>query len=280
MPIKIITDSGADLPKDLVESYDIEVVPFKVLIGEQTYLDGQTLDHGHLMLAMKKGQTVSTGQVTWMTFVDVFENYLDQGFEVLYIGFSSELSGTFDAASLAISKLKEENPALKIESLDSKAASLGQGLLTLYAAELSGEMSLEELKQAIEKKLLAVHHYYMVGDLDYLYRGGRLSKSQQTVGQLLKLKLLLTVDQGKLVLNSKVRGKKKAIRSMYERALEDITDFSNTSIGINYGTTEKEADELISLLESHGPKRLIKHPIGSAIGAHTGPDYLGLFYMT
>ncbi|MCH4890028.1 DegV family protein [Acidaminobacter sp. JC074] len=275
MPVKLITDSGCDLPKSVTIRYDIEVIPLKVFVDEVEYLDSESIESHQMMLAIDKGVEVKTGQITPNTYEAVFNRYLDQGYDVLYLSFSSDLSSSYQSACLAKKNLEGKG---RVEVLDTRCASLGQGLLVLDAAKsLKHIDSIDALVDYVKSRIGDVNHHYVVSDLKYLFKGGRLSSTQYQVGKLIKMNLILGLEDGKLLLKDKKRGKKKS----YQKLLSNLSgkDLSNVTVGINYGLNTDDAEYIRSEVEALKPKEIIMHPIGCAIGAHTGPDYVGLFFQ-
>jgi len=231
MPVKLITDSGCDLPKSMTIRYDIEVIPLKVFVDEVEYLDSESIESHQMMLAIDKGAEVKTSQITPQTYEEVFNRYLDQGYDVLYLSFSSDLSSSYQSACLAKKNFEDKG---RVEVLDTRCASLGQGLLVLDAAKsLKDKNDIDTLVDHVRSRIMGVKHHYVVSDLKYLFKGGRLSSTQYQVGKLIKMNLILGLEDGKLLLKDKKRGKKKS----YQRLLFNLKDkdLSETTVAINYG---------------------------------------------
>ncbi|TLS37855.1 DegV family protein [Pseudalkalibacillus caeni] len=282
MNVKIITDSGCDLPESLIEQYAIEVMPLIVNIDGQEYFDMQGIKAKELYSALREGKIAKTAQVPPAKIREVFQSYIDQNLPFLYIGLSSELSGTFQSAYVTKNELAEENPDAEMEVLDSKAASLGYGLMVLKAAQLAEKgLSLSEIKNEIASAYVPhMEHIFTVDDLDFLQRGGRVSKASAFVGGLLKIKPVLHVEDGKLVPIEKVRGRNKVFKRMVEIMEERGSNVKEQIIGISHGDDLESAEKLKELIkDSLGAENFLIHTVGATIGSHSGPGTIALFFL-
>jgi DegV family protein with EDD domain len=281
MNVKIITDSACDLPTSVYEQYDIEMVPLTVHLNDKDYFDGKTIDPKTVYDAMKEGAAPKTSQVTPETFQQVFKTFIEKEQPVIYIGFSSELSGTFQSGHIAEQQIKEEHPNANVYTIDTKCASLGQGLVVLRAAQLAKEgASAEEIINTVEHHANHMEHIFTVDDLEYLQRGGRVSKAQAFIGGLLNIKPLLHVEDGKLIPLEKIRGSKKVLKRMLEVMEQRGNELNNQVIAISHGDDLATAEKLATLIREHyDPKEIIINNIGSAIGAHAGPGTIALFFL-
>lgn len=283
MGIKLITDSGCDLPKDLVEKYNIEVLPIYVLEGENEYLDRIDISPEKVFEDMKNGIVYKTAQVTLETFMNKFREYIEKNETVIYISLSGELSGTFGSAFIAKETLDEEYPDADINIIDPKAVSGGQGLIVLEVAKMIEKgASKEEILKRIDKLIQNIEHIFTIDDIEYLYRGGRVSKAQNIIGGLLSVKPILWVKDGKLEPLEKVRGKNKVYKSMVDiiGRLKGDTDLKQQTIIILHGNDIEAAEKLKTLIvETFGVENFIIDTIGSVIGAHSGPGTLAVFFL-
>lgn len=281
MSIKIITDSGCDLPKTLLETLDIDMMPLLVYLDDVEHNDGETLSHKEFYDAMRAGVKTRTAQIPTVVFEEHFRRYAEIGDEVLYIAFSSGLSGTYQTAELVRSDLMEEYPNFKLHIIDSKCASIGFGLVVYYAAQMA--KAGESIENIIEKTMLNkdhMEHIFTVDDLEYLYRGGRVSRGAAVVGSMLNIKPILDVEDGKLVPLQKIRSRKKAIKRMVEIMDERGVNLDQQTIGINHGDDLEAAELLQSMIvEKFGSKDFILNYVGCAIGAHSGPGTLSVFFL-
>jgi DegV family protein with EDD domain len=281
MPIKIITDSGADLPKEIIKKYNIEYIPLIVYLGDEEYLDGQTIEPKEIYDGMRQEKVYKTAQVPYQTFKDLFQKFAQNKESCIYIAFSSGLSGTYQSAVMAKNEILEEYPDFELDIIDSKCATLGFGLGVQKAAQLAQEQkSKQEILDTINHYKNHMEHIFTVDNLEYLYRGGRVSKTAAFVGGLLNIKPILDVEDGKLVPIEKVRGRKKLLKRMIEIIGERGVDLSNQVIGISHGDDAEGAKQIIEMLkESYGCKEFVINMIGGAIGAHSGPGTLAVFFL-
>lgn len=283
MTIKIIADSASDLSKEFFTQEHVELLPLKVLFGETEYEDMVTIDSKTVYDAMREGQVVKTSQASPSHMKEIFTEIAKKEQTAIYIAFSSELSGTYQTAVLMQNEVLEEYPQLDLTIIDTKCASLGLGLVVKQAAELAqGGASKEEILEGIAYDCAHMEHVFTVDNLDYLARGGRVSKASAFVGGLLNIKPLLHMEDGKLIPLEKIRGRKKVLRRMLE-VMKDRNGFttSNQRIGISHGDDEATAIALQELIQEEATtnSQYTIHPIGSAVGAHAGPGTIALFFL-
>ncbi|MFB5248940.1 DegV family protein [Bacillus mycoides] len=282
MSVKIITDSAADLPVELLQAYDIDLIPLRVYDEAETeYLDGVTLKSVILLQKMREGAVYKTSLPSLETFQEKFVSYAKEGNPCIYLAFSSELSGTYQSSVLIKEEVKETYTDLDLEIIDTKCASLGQGIVVLEAAKMAKEgASKEEILNRVAFLMEHMEHIFTVADLQYLVRGGRLSKVAGFIGGLLNIKPILNVDEGKLVPLEKVRGKKKVLSRIVDIMEERGKDLKGQTIGMTHGDDLETAEALKALItERFGCEVFIVNTIGAAIGAHTGPGALTLFFL-
>lgn len=279
--MRIYADSACDLPKSFYEKNPVTLIPLRVHIGETEYLDITTIDAKQVYTEIRQGKQPKTSQASPEQFLTLFEELAQSGEEGLYIAFSSELSGTHNTAVMIRDQVKEDFPNFKLTIIDSQCASLGCGLLVKEAARLKsvGE-PIERIEEIIRFKAKHMEHLFTVEDLDYMARGGRVSKTSAFIGGLLNIKPLLHVENGKLVPIEKLRGRKKVMKRIIELMEERGEKLSEQTIGICHGDDEAFALEMKLLVEeTFHPKETEIHVIGSVIGAHTGPGTLGVFFL-
>ncbi|MFZ7121364.1 MAG: DegV family protein [Eubacteriaceae bacterium] len=281
--IKIITDSASDLPKDIIEEYDIDVLPLLVIEGEKEYRDYETLMPQELFKKMKEGVSFTTSQVATSDYYRKFEKYIIDGRECIYIAFSSNLSGCYQGSLLALEQLKEKysDDKVKIHVYDTKCASLGFGLVVLKAAKMAKEeKELKEILKAVEFYSKNMEHIFTVFDLDYLHRGGRLKKSAAVIGNLLNLYPILNVEDGNLHVIETVRGRKKHYKKIINFIENRGIDLENQTIGIVYGDDAEIVVEIKNFFkEKYNTENFITREVGSVIGAHTGPEMYSIFFL-
>lgn len=282
MGVKIITDSAADLPVELLQAYDIDLIPLRVYDEVETeYLDGVTLESVTLLQKMREGAIYKTSLPSLETFQEKFVSYAKEGNPCIYLAFSSELSGTYQSSVVIKEEVKETYADLDLEIIDTKCASLGQGLVVLEAAKMAKNgASKEDILNRVAFLMNHMEHIFTVADLQYLVRGGRLSKVAGFIGGLLNIKPILNVEEGKLVPLEKVRGKKKVLSRIVDIMEERGKDLKGQTIGMTHGDDLETAEALKALItERFGCEVFIVNTIGAAIGAHTGPGVITLFFL-
>ncbi|MGD6855284.1 DegV family protein [Bacillus infantis] len=281
MSVKIMADSASDLPLHFFKDNDVLLFPLQVLLDGQEYKDLITIEPKKVYDSIRSGQTPKTSQVSPVDFEKEFRELARSGREGIYIAFSSQLSGTYQTAAMVRDQVKEDYPDLSLSIIDTKCASLGAGLIVKEAARLSAEgASLEEIEKDILFRSRHMEHLFTVEDLDYLARGGRVSKASAFLGGLLNIKPLLHVEDGKLVPIEKIRGKKKLLRRMIEVAKERGKGFSGQTIAISHADNLETAEEVKAMLiEELGAKEVLISDIGAAIGSHTGAGTIALFFL-
>lgn len=282
MSITILADSACDLSDQYYNEYQIEMIPLTVHLQDKDYRDAIDINPKTLYQAMRNGEAPKTSQASAKQFKEIFISYAESQKPLLYIAFSSELSGTYQAAKIVEQEVKEDYPDIQLHIIDSKCASLGYGLVVLEAAKMAKQgMPFDEIVKASSKNAKEMEHIFTVDNLEYLYRGGRVSKTAAFVGGLLNIKPLLHVEGGKLVPLEKIRGSKKVLKRMIEVMNQRGNDLQNQVIGISHGDDLPRAKELSQLIQDKfGVKEenIIIEMVGSVIGAHSGPGTLALFF--
>lgn len=280
-PFTLITDSTIDENASYFAKNDIKYAPLSFTIDNRTIEEdcGQTVPFHQFYDLLRQGKRSTTSQAKLDTFLQLFREALDAGQDVLYIGFSSGLSGTFHAGCMARDELAPLYPDRKIFCVDSLSATGGEYLLVDKARDMRDSgCTAEVTAAAIEQMRLHVIHLVTVDDLNHLHRGGRLSKTSAVVGSLLGIKPLIWVnDEGKLEVCGKVRGRQKAIQHLAERTLREISD-KNQIVRIGHGDCPDDAQTLADLLQKGGVRADIRC-IGTVIGSHTGPGVLTTFFF-
>ena len=281
----ILTDSTADLPKELVDELDIQVEPMTYIIDGKEYSDQPLEDdvaiRGFYRL-LREGKQSTTSQVNQLRFEDIFDAILKQGQDVLYIAFSSALSGTAEQATHAAEALQPKYPDRKIIVVDSLCASLGEGMMVYYAANMRKEgKSIDEVAEFVRSQRLHLCHWFTVDDLNHLKRGGRVSPTAALVGTMLGIKPILHVDnEGRLIPVSKVRGRQKSLDDLVERARQTIIDPEQQTVFISHGDCEQDALYIKQqVMEKIGVKQIYINYIGPVIGSHSGQGTVALFFF-
>ena len=279
MTFKILTDSTADLPESWTQEHDVQVLGLTIQLDGQTYetVGPDKLTSEQLLAKMESGSKPTTSQINVGQFEAVFRQYAQEGIAVLYVAFASALSGTYQSAVMAREMVLEDYPEAIITILDTKAASMGEGLLVMKAVEArAAGQSLEQTADLLQSLVPRVKTYFLVDDLNHLMRGGRISKAAALMGSLVNIKPIIAVTaDGSLDSVAKVRGKKKAQAEVVRMTLETISD---PRVVVAYAG-EKEVAENVKeqLLASGQVTEVLILPLGPVISTHTGPGTLGLF---
>ena len=284
MSYRIFTDATADLTLEMVKGLPkVEIIPMQVEINGQQYSYGP---YGNLPVSLfyelqRQGHFASTTQINPQTYHDYWDRALRQGMDVLYLGFSSGMSGCMQSANVCAKELREAYPERKIVCIDTLCASVGEGFLVLEAAERQAEgMSIEELAQWVTENRLNICHWFTVDVFDHLKHGGRVSAATAAMGTMLGIKPMLHVNaDGKLDVAEKPRGQRKAMAAQLSRMdLGWIPDNCQRVI-IGHGDDKERANLLAAEVAKRNPEAQIQITyIGPVIGAHTGPGMLALIY--
>ncbi len=282
MALRIVTDSASDTPRWVIDQFHLHVIPTPVVIDEQDYFDGKTILPEEFYDILRSGKDVKTYHINSQMFYDNFEPYAKNGDEVIYICFSTGIAGTFNAANLARSELLEKYPGFDLTIIDSKCASLGFGLAAYYALVMQERgASKQEIIDGIIWHCDHMEHVFTVSTLEYLLKGGRLSKTSAIAGGLLDIKPIIHVnDLGALESIEKVRGRGKSLKRLIELVGERGADLEQQCIGLVHGDDRATIGEMQEqLVKVYGCKNFLENYVGCAIGAHTGPGIIGLIFL-
>lgn len=281
MAIKLMTDSACDLSREWLKEANVSVLPIYITINGQEYRDGEDITPEEIYQGMRNGNVYKTAQIPVNDFERAFEEAAAQGMDVLHLSFSSGLSGTYSAGVLAAGMVKEKYPTVRIEVVDTKAAVNGLGLIVKDTVEaLKDGKDMDQVLALLEDRTARIEHIFTVADLEYLFRGGRLSKGAAIVGNMLNIQPILRVDEeGKLQQVEKVRGRKKLFGRILDLMEQKADDLDAQVIGISHCDDSEEANRLVEAIrEKFGSKEFIVSLMGAAIGAHTGPGTLCVFF--
>lgn len=288
MPYTIVTDSSCNLPEDLIEQYGIEVLPLRFESeGKEfvSFLKGKTTDLAAFYTMMRDGKVFTTSLPNQQLSSDLIESEFERGNDILYIGFSSKLSGTYEATAALLAEIGARYPQRRSVAVDTRGASLGEGLLVLYAArkkELG--QSLDQVGDWLKDARFHMAHWFTVDDLMYLYRGGRVSRPAAAAATFLSIKPVLHMDDaGALVPVEKVRGRRRSVKALFEHLKKSWSpDFGPQTVAISHGDCMKDAQELAQMIRSDRSievEDVIVNYVDPVIGAHSGPGTLALFYL-
>lgn len=280
--MKIIIDSTTDLPKELIEKYDIDVLPLRVLINDKEYTDKETITVDEVYDAMKRGICPKTSLPNPKRTYELFKEYASKGIDFIFYSFSSKLSSTFQNAFLIIEELKEEFPKVKMVALDTRAGSIGAGLIALQGAKLAEKgFSFENILRISKDCIKHIEHVFTIDDLNWLLKGGRIKKSSALIGNALNIKPILDVKDGEMRVIKKIRGRKKALQTIVNILEERIKNFPNQIIGIAHADDFQSALEVKDMIIEKLDKNtnIIIEKIGSVLGSHLGIGGVGIFFF-
>lgn len=280
--MRILTDSACDLPLHYLEEHDITFFSLRVELDGRDYADITDIQADAIYAVLEAGKEPKTSQVSPDTFYDVFEQMAQAGEEGVYIAFSSALSGTYATACMMRDQIKESYPNFTLHIVDSKCASLGQGLVVQEAVRLKQSgVSLQELVSHVTAYAERVEHIFVVDDLHHLARGGRVSKSTAIVGGLLNIKPILEIStDGKIESLDKARGQKRALKQVVSYMKERGTNLSSQTIGIVHCNDTVLVDELKSMITAEfQTKDFYVSNVGAVISSHVGLGTFAVFFL-
>ena len=273
--IKIITDSTLDLPAELIREKDIEVLPLLINFGEESYLDGVEITTKEMIDKIDAtGVLPTTAQVTPNRFEESFKKYLDEGYKIVALTLSSDMSGTYQSACIAKDMLESDD----IVVIDSRNVTSGLGLLVLKACELRDKgLGIKEIEDGILKAIPKVKCSLNFESLENLVRGGRLSKTAGTIGSVLGLRLILEIKDGKMSVKDKVRGSKKALKKL-------VSDFESTDVDFDSPIVLLELlnEDVYQGLKIYFQEKNINYidaKVGCTVGIHSGIKPCGIFFF-
>lgn len=273
--IKIITDSTADLPQELYDKYDIEVLPVVINFGEESYLDRIDINAEMLLKRMEQEKEFpTTGQIIPNRFIDCFNKYLEQGYKIITILMSSAMSGTYQSACIAKNTIESDD----IFIVDSQNIAPALGILVLKACTLlEKRYDAEKIVNELEDDKYKVETRMCFESLDNLIKGGRISKTAGVVGTVLGVKLVLNIKDGMMSVKDKVRGSKKA----FKKIIADFEEYeldTNVPVFLVYASNIEIKKDFVEYLESNNIN-YIECPLGSTVCVHSGPDCCGLVFL-
>lgn len=282
MSFQILTDSCCDLPLEIIDQYNLDVISFTITIEGEELIDdlGRTFNKNQFFERLKGGATASTSQINIHTYLEKFKQYVEKGTPLLYLAFSSGLSGSYYSAIQALDLLKEEYDNPQVIIIDTQAACLGEGLLVYEAAKKKAEgASLEEVVSWVEEYKGKLHSWVTVDDIKHLQRGGRISSTQATIGSLLNVKpIIVMTKKGKLVPSGKVRGRKKSLLQLVNKTVEGIVNPEKQTLFIGHVGAPEDAAFVKKELENQLDVKEVKiSSYGPTVASHTGFGSLAVF---
>ncbi len=277
MSIRILADSVSDLPESYQKQYNIEILPLMVNFETESFKDGIDLKADEFFKKLKEATKLpTTSQVNPGTFIETFERIIAAGDEAVVILMSSDMSGTYNAALSAIDYIGTD----KISVVDSRAISFGYGLLVIEAARMAerGE-SRDVIAKEIRSQADQMVNLFVVDTLEYLQKGGRLSAGEAFIGNLLSIKPILTIEDGKLKSLDKVRGRKKAVKWIIDYLENENIDLSDKTVGFFHADDEEHMEEFMQeIIQRNKPKEIIRSSVGTVVGTHSGPGCVAISF--
>lgn len=280
MNLKIIVDSSSDLPSELLIKYDISVIPLRVYDQlEKEYLDGVNLQSHELMQRMKNGENFTSSLPSYDAIYQTLASCSKEQ-NCVYLTCSGDLSGTYNFAQLVKLDILENNPNASIHIIDTRSVSLGICVLVMELIEgLNNNESFENLMKQLNQNISKIQHIFTIEDLQYLIRGGRVGKFAGFLGGMLNINPIMEVSEGKFKPLEKVRGRKKALNRMLE-LMKTRKDELSKNVGVVYGVKDDSTEQFIKQLKNLiGSEQIIENSVGSAVGVHTGPSAIGIFFL-
>lgn len=285
MSFAVFTDGCSNLPGDQIKKHSIRVLPCTYTLDGKQYVyngDIDSFDAPAHYNTLRAGHLIQTSLLNTQLFLDHFRAALEEGLDIIYVGMSSGISGTYNAAKMAAEELMEEFPGRKVYTVDSRGAGMGTGILTLRGADFrDAGMNVDEAYQALLEAADNLCEYFTVDDLMFLNRTGRLSGAGAIVGTMLGIKPILRGDEeGHIVTSQKIRGRKKAVETLAKIYAERVVDPENQRVGITHGDCPEEAQALAEKICAAGkPGELLLCPHEPFTGSHVGPGMLAVFFF-
>lgn len=280
----VATESNCDMDPVFLKENEVCVIPHYYTVEDEEYGDGKELSVEEFYNALREGKNAATMASNPAVILEKFEEYAKQGKDILYISFSSALSCGYNNIFNGAREIMDEYPDMKIKVIDTLSASLGEGIMIRKALDMKKQgKTLEETADWIEQHTENLNVQFTVDDLNFLYRGGRLSKTSAVLGTVINIKPIIYIDKnGKLVALDKVRGRKKSLVTLVDNMEAKLGKFKDEQVfvGIVHGDCETEANFLADLIKERlGYTDIEVRPIGPSIGAHSGPGAVGIIFL-
>ncbi len=282
---EIFTDSSANLTDAVIDKHHINIVSLVFIVdGVEyvSYVKGRDNDLQKFYGMLREKKNITTSCVNEEVFYNAFDAVLAQGKDLLYIGFSSALSATYNSGNNAVERLKLKYPERKIYAIDTLGASIGEGLIVLHACEWKeANKTIEETVEEVEKSKLKMCHWFTVSDLFYLYRGGRVKKTVYYVANIINIKPVMHMDDlGRLVGVSNVIGRRKSLLALVDKTVSTIVNPEEQTIAICHGDCIEDVNFVLDKLnEKIKFKDVIINYVDPVVGAHSGPGTVSVFFF-
>ncbi len=281
---KIVTETNADMSQQMVDELGIHAIPMRFVQEEveyENYADGRQLAFGEFYKKLRAGSMSTTSQISMDQYRKEITPYLEQGLDILHIGFSSALSGSFNTCCITAKDLMEEYPGRKIILVDTLCISMGLGLLVNYAVQQKNNgKTMEEIEQWVLNNRDSFSHWFTVDDLAHLKRGGRLSGSAALFGTMLNIKPVLTINDGKLEPVDKVRGRRQSLDYIIEKAKSGAVNPKDYMVCVLHADALDDAKYVADKLKKElKPKDVLINFVGPVIGGHAGPGTIAIIFI-
>lgn len=279
--MKIIIDSTTDLPEQVLKEYNIDLLPLRVYLENEEYEDKVSVSVDEVYDTMRKGIAPITSLPNPSRTYELFKKYASQGIDFIFYSFSSKMSSTYENAYLIIQELKKEYTDVKMEVVDTKGGSFASGLIALQGALLSKiGVGFRDILEISKMNVKNIEHIFTIDDLSWLLKGGRISKSSEIIGKALNIKPILYVDDGEMIVINKVRGRKKALKTVVDLTEERIEKFPNQIIGITHADDLNAALKVKEMISQRiGNDNILIEKIGGVLGSHLGIGGVGVFFL-
>ena len=275
--IKILCDTMNDVPVNIMEQYDIEVLPTNIMFEGKEYKASVDISDDEFYKLLRNSENIpTTSQITYATFKEIFEQYLKEGKQVLYLAGSSVASGTYQSAMIAKNDLDVEG---EVYIYDTYGLSIGGGLLIGEAAKMANEgYDIDKIVEKLDKEKENVEVFFSVDSLDYLQKGGRISGTKAAIGTLLNIKPILKIEDGLVKQKTQVRGSKKIIPALIEQLKSEVgEDFQDKDVYVGYGDDLDQHEKFMEKVkEELKPKNVYTFRIGACVSCHSGPSVVGI----
>ena len=278
----IITDSSADLVPEILNHPDVHYIQLDVIVEGEEARENCDVDSKEFYAKLRTKKNATTSAASLDKFIKPMESFLADGADILYVGFSSGLSSTYNAGFVAAQELSEKYPDRKIYTVDTLAASLGEGLLVYLAAKMmDGGADIDTVRDWLEANKLNMAHWFTVDDLFFLKRGGRVSAATAIVGSMLSIKPVMHMDnEGKLIKVTTARGRKASIDALFDKMKETAIEPAKQVVFISHGDALEDAEYLADRIKKElGVEDVKIGYVGPVIGAHSGPGTIALFFL-
>ena len=279
--IRIIIDSTTDIPRKTVDQYGIVVLPLYVRIEGREFLDGVDIRTDEVYAYMRRDIVPQTSQVSYTDTEARLRELLEAGEDLIYIGFSARMSGTYGLVAGIMQELQEEYPTRRITAIDSRGGSLATGIITMRAAEAaSNNEDYDRIIARIHDMIENIEHVFVITDLTWMIRGGRISKTLGYTANLLGIKPVLDVDDGEMEVIHKIRSTKRAMEKVADIVAERAREYPDQAVGITHADDIDAAEQMKALIKARLPQcSFITEEIGAVLGVHIGIGGVGVFFL-